>query len=243
MKKRDNIFNDGNFNDLPFSFNKEVTEVFEDMIDRSVPGYSSSLKLIENLSRKYYQDKSFCYDLGCSLGASTMSLLKAIENKEGKIFAIDNSEAMIFKCKDRFKDFIDSRKVIFTLQNLESTEIREASIVVINFVLQFIDINKRERLLKKIFYGMKRNGLLIMSEKTHFSNKFRNKSLLNLYHKFKYNNGYTKMEISSKRDALEGVLITEPQDDHYQRLKKIGFKEIRKVMTNLNFFTLIAQKK
>ena len=243
MKKRDNIFNDGNFNDLPFSFNKEVTEVFEDMIDRSVPGYSSSLKLIENLSRKYYQDKSFCYDLGCSLGASTMSLLKAIENKEGKIFAIDNSEAMIFKCKDRFKDFIDSRKVIFTLQNLESTEIREASIVVINFVLQFIDINKRESLLKKIFYGMKRNGLLIMSEKTHFSNKFRNKSLLNLYHKFKYNNGYTKMEISSKRDALEGVLITEPQDDHYQRLKKIGFKKIRKVMANLNFFTLIAQKK
>ena len=62
MKKRDNIFNDGYFNDLHFSFNKEVTEVFEDMIDRSVPGYSSSLKLIENLSRKYYQNKSFCYD-------------------------------------------------------------------------------------------------------------------------------------------------------------------------------------
>ena len=46
MKKKDNLFKDGNFNDLPFSFNEEVTEVFEDMIDRSVPGYESSLRLI-----------------------------------------------------------------------------------------------------------------------------------------------------------------------------------------------------
>ena len=43
MAKRDNIFKASNSNDLPFSFNEEVTEVFEDMIDRSVPGYKSSL--------------------------------------------------------------------------------------------------------------------------------------------------------------------------------------------------------
>ena len=50
------------------------------------------------------------------------------------------------------------------------------------------------------------------------------------------------MEISRKRDALEGVLVTDLEKCHRQRLGEIGFKEIRKVMSNLNFFTLIAQK-
>ena len=93
------------------------------------------------------------------------------------------------------------------------------------------------------YLGMKKNGLLILSEKTHFDNKFRNQTLLNLHHQFKFNNGYTKMEISRKRDALEGVLITDLEKDHFQRLQKIGYTEIKKVMSNLNFFTLIAQKK
>ena len=242
MAKRDNIFKTGNFNDLPFSFNEEVTEVFEDMIDRSVPGYKSSLKLIENLGNSYFQNNSSCYDLGCSLGASTLSLLKAIKKKDGQIYAVDNSKDMITSCNSTFKDSIDFNKVDFINQDLETIQITDASVVVINFVLQFIDSVKREELLEKIFQGMKKNGLLILSEKTHFDNKYRNQTLLNLHHNFKFKNGYTKMEISRKRDALEGVLVTDLEKNHRQRLSEIGFKEIRKVMSNLNFFTLIAQK-
>ena len=242
MAKKDNIFKAGNFNDLPFSFNEEVTEVFEDMIDRSVPGYKSSLKLIENLGNSYFQNNSSCYDLGCSLGASTLSLLKAIKKKDGRIYAVDSSKDMIISCKSNFKDSIDSNKVNFINQGLETIQITDASVVVLNFVLQFIDSVKREELLEKIFQGMKKNGLLILSEKTHFDNKYRNQTLLNLHHNFKFKNGYTKMEISRKRDALEGVLVTDLEKCHRQRLGEIGFKEIRKVMSNLNFFTLIAQK-
>ena len=242
MAKKDNIFKAGNFNDLPFSFNEEVTEVFEDMIDRSVPGYKSSLKLIENLGKNYYQNNSSCYDLGCSLGASTLSLLKAVGKKEGQIYAVDNSKAMISSCNSKFKNLTDSKKPDFINQDLEVIEIKDASVVVINYVLQFIESSKREELLEKVFCGMKKNGLLILSEKTHFDNKYRNQTLFNLHHNFKFKNGYTKMEISRKRDALEGVLVTDIEKDHRQRLSKIGFREIRKVMSNLNFFTLIAQK-
>ena len=93
MVKKDSIFKVGNFNDLTFTFNEEVTEVFEDMIDRSVPGYTSSLRLIENLSRKYFIEGTHCYDLGCSLGASSMSLMKAIGKREGQIryMAVSNT--------------------------------------------------------------------------------------------------------------------------------------------------------
>ena len=242
MAKKDNIYKVSNFNDLPFSFNEEVSEVFEDMIDRSIPGYRSSLKLIENFSKKYFQNKSFCYDLGCSLGASTLSLIKALEEREGQICAVDNSKAMISKCNKKFKHLIDSKRVNFINQDIETTEIKNASIVVLNFVLQFIDSSKRESLLEKVFSGMKKNGLLILSEKTHFDNKLKNQTLFKLHQNFKFKNGYTKMEISRKRDALEGVLITDLEKDHCQRLSKVGFREIKKVMSNLNFFTLIAQK-
>ena len=55
MGKQDNIFEGGNLSGLPFTFNQEVTEVFEDMIDRSVQGYKTSLSLIAHNAKKYYQ--------------------------------------------------------------------------------------------------------------------------------------------------------------------------------------------
>ena len=242
MVKKDSIFKVGNFNDLTFTFNEEVTEVFEDMIDRSVPGYTSSLRLIENLSRKYFIEGTHCYDLGCSLGASSMSLIKAIGKREGKVFAIDNSPAMIAACEQKCADLTKTGKVKFIKQDVNEAQIDKASVVVINFVLQFLNSKDRDGLLKKLFLGMKQGALLILSEKIHFDNKFRNQTIDNLHHQFKSNNGYSKMEISRKRDALEGVLMTDLEILHWKRLESIGFKKIRKVMTNLNFMTLVAEK-
>lgn len=242
MVKKDSIFKVGNFNDLTFTFNEEVTEVFEDMIDRSVPGYTSSLRLIENLSRKYFIEGTHCYDLGCSLGASSMSLIKAMGKREGKIFAIDNSPAMIAACEQKCADLIKTGKVKFIKQDVNEAQIDKASVVVINFVLQFLNSKDRDGLLKKVFLGMKQGALLILSEKIHFDNKFRNQTIDNLHHQFKSNNGYSKMEISRKRDALEGVLMTDLETLHLKRLESIGFKKVRKVMTNLNFMTLVAGK-
>ena len=242
MVKKDSIFKVGNFNDLTFTFNEEVTEVFEDMIDRSVPGYTSSLRLIENLSRKYFIEGTHCYDLGCSLGASSMSLIKTMGKREGKIFAIDNSPAMIAACEQKCADLIKTGKVKFIKQDVNEAQIDKASVVVINFVLQFLNSKDRDGLLKKVFLGMKQGALLILSEKIHFDNKFRNQTIDNLHHQFKSNNGYSKMEISRKRDALEGVLMTDLETLHLKRLESIGFKKVRKVMTNLNFMTLVAEK-
>ena len=91
MGKQDNIFEKGNVRGLPFSFNQEVTEVFEDMIDRSVPGYNTTLRIIQQQAKNHYVDGTNVYDLGCSLGASTSSLLNALSGRY-KIIAIDNSD-------------------------------------------------------------------------------------------------------------------------------------------------------
>ena len=171
MAEKDNIYKVGNFNDLPFSFNEEVAEVFEDMIDRSVPGYVSSLRFIQHITNNYFQVNTNCYDLGCSLGAATESLFKATEGKEVKIIAFDNSNAMIDSCKYRYKDQINSGKVQFIKQDIADVEIKNASIVVINFVLQFLDVIERTSLLERVYEGMISGGRLVLSEKIHFDSE------------------------------------------------------------------------
>ncbi len=241
MRKQDKIFEEGNVSGLPFSFNQEVTEVFEDMIDRSVPGYNTTLRIIQQQAKNHCIDGSNVYDLGCSLGASTSSLLNAL-NGMSKVIAIDNSDSMIKSCIERFSEPIKVGQVNFLQEDISNSEILDASIVVINFVLQFLSIKERVELMKKIYQGLVPGGILILSEKIHFDSKKRTEEISNIHHSFKAANGYSKLEISSKRDSLEGVLVTETESQHLNRAKELGFKDSTKLMSNLNFLTYKFQK-
>jgi tRNA (cmo5U34)-methyltransferase len=242
MGKQDEIFSEGNLSGLPFSFNKEVTEVFEDMIDRSVPGYKTSMKLIELYAHEHIQENTFCYDLGCSLGAATKSLLVSSQNKKVNIVSIDNSLEMIKNCKERFSKEISNGLVEFRVQDVTLAKLTNASVVVLNFVLQFLDLEKRDSLIKNIYKNLKPGGVLIISEKIHFKSESKTSNVSSIYHQFKSNNGYSDLEISSKREALKGVLMTETEKVHVERMKKAGFKDYRKLMFNLNFLTYLFIK-
>ena len=137
--KQDNIFEDGNLSGLPFTFNQEVTEVFEDMILRSVPGYQTSLRLITQYTKNYYQPETNCYDIGCSLGASSLSILQA--RQDAKIIAIDNSEAMIKECRNRFEKFPQFKSINFIQEDVMESELDNASFVVVNYLIQFLNLN------------------------------------------------------------------------------------------------------
>mgnify|MGYP001196321267 FL=1 len=240
MGKQDNIFEEGNLSGLPFTFNKEVTYVFEDMINRSVPGYKTSLKLITQYTKHFYQPDTKCYDIGCSLGASSLSMLQA--RKDALIIAIDNSEAMIRECKNRFKKFPQSQSIQFMHQDVMETKMDNASLIVLNYLIQFLDLEQREKIFDKIFKALLPGGILILSEKIHHKNRFESNRVFKTHHKFKSLNGYSDLEISGKRDSLEGVLITETEQDHFSRGERVGFKNSRKVLSNLNFRTLIFYK-
>ena len=154
--KQDNIFEDGNLSGLPFTFNQEVTEVFEDMILRSVPGYQTSLRLITQYTKNYYQPETNCYDIGCSLGASSLSILQA--RQDAKIIAIDNSEAMIKECRNRFEKFPQFKSINFIQEDVMESELDNASFVVVNYLIQFLNLNRRETLFKKIHKALLPEG-------------------------------------------------------------------------------------
>ena len=238
MTKTDNIYKNGDFNHLPFSFNEEVTQVFEDMINRSVPGYISSLKMTKEITTKLFQKDSNFYDLGCSIGAVTNQVSDIVRTKKGNILAVDNSEAMINFCKSRIKD----SHISFILDDITKIEIENASVASLNFVLQFLEPSVRLNFLKGVFKGLIKGGALLLSEKFSFDSNKEEESVSRIHHSFKLSNGYSELEVSRKRDALEGVLISQSQAENEELLYESGFSEIRKVMKNLNFVTYVAIK-
>ncbi len=242
MKKKDSLYFEKQTSETPFRFNKKVTEVFDDMIERSVPGYGITISMLGIIAAKYSQADSYCYDLGCSLGASTLSMRRNIKQPGCSIVSVDNSKPMIEKCQERIAADYSKVPVELVCADILDVPIKKASIVMLNFTLQFIAPEKRESLLKKIFEGMLPGGVLILSEKVSFEEKKAEALNVELHHTFKKAQGYSEMEISRKRTALENVLIPETVAIHRQRLKNAGFQTSTVWFQCFNFMSIAAVK-
>ncbi len=221
-----------------FIFDDKVACVFADMIKRSVPGYAQTLQMVELLAHQYAQQNSNIYDLGCSLGASTMALKRGAAGKNCHIIAVDNSPAMISRCRT----ILDDETIDTLCQDILETDIANASVIVLNFVLQFIAQNERLDLLKRIQAGLKPGGVLILSEKIAFPDASENNRQIELHESFKRAQGYSDLEISRKRSALENVLIPETMDAHHKQLQRAGFSASHTWFQCFNFASMIAIK-
>jgi tRNA (cmo5U34)-methyltransferase len=242
MEKKDNVFAGNIEKIVDFKFDEKVANVFEDMLRRSIPGYGTIITVTGMFAEKYAQPRTNIYDLGTSLGASALAMQQRIKTEGCKIFAVDNSKAMI----ERAKRFIDNSKhrtpIELVLADVRNVNIHNASIVVLNLTLQFIKPSEREALIKKIYDGMVKNGILILTEKVTFSDTALNSRQSERYYDFKAFMGYSQLEISRKRDALENVMILDSLETHYERLRKVGFRHFDKWFQVFNFISIIAQK-
>ena len=162
---RDKLF-DKQLDIADFQFDDDVVKVFDDMVRRSVPGYESMIQMIGLIARMYGQNNTNYYDLGSSTGAITLSLALNNKNKNNQFIAIDNSEEMTRQCKKNLSDKVANLQAI--CEDINQVEIHNASIVVLNLTLQFIDVKLRSSLIKKIYEGLNPGGILIISEQVHF---------------------------------------------------------------------------
>tara|TARA_Y100001970_G_scaffold142863_1_gene175637 strand:+ start:91 stop:813 length:723 start_codon:yes stop_codon:yes gene_type:complete len=225
-----------------FSFNQEVAEVFPDMLERSIPGYRTTIDNIRFLASKYSKKGTNCYDLGCSLGASSIALGEGAGNNDCKIIAIDKSSSMTKRFSEIIKrEKIDSNIQIFN-EDVLDTKITNASIVIMNFTLQFIRKQDRQFLLDKIYNGLNDGGLLLMSEKIIEGDKNINKLLIDLHENFKLENSYTREEIENKKESIKNVLVEDDIETHQSRLSKSGFTKFGIWLQHFNFASFLALK-
>lgn len=242
MSNRDTLFS-APINKLgDWTFDEQVAEVFPDMIQRSVPGYSNIISMIGMLTERFAQPNSTLYDLGCSLGAATLSMRRNIQVDHCHIVAVDNSPAMVERCRRHIDSFRAETPVQVIEADIRNIEITNASMVVLNFTLQFLEPDDRQLLLNKICQGMLPGGILVLSEKFNFADQQIGELLFDMHHDFKRANGYSELEISQKRSMLENVMRTDTVEAHKNRLHKAGFSHAEIWFQCFNFGSLIAIK-
>ena len=228
----------------PFRFNDNVAAVFPDMLRRSIPGYAASLEAIGSLAARYVKADTNCYDLGCSLGAATLAMRQGIDVPGCRILAVDVAPAMISRCREILAE--DDRlnrpgtEVILIEDDIRNVNITNASMVVLNYTLQFVAPEDRDAMIERICQGMTDGGLLVLSEKVVDENAHMEALPVELHHEHKRRNDYSALEIARKRAALENVLIPETVAAHRERLARAGFRHTAVWLRYFNFVSIIA---
>jgi tRNA (cmo5U34)-methyltransferase len=212
------------------------------MLQRSIPGYSNIISAIGMLAERFVKPNSNIYDLGCSLGAATLSARRNINQEGCNIIAVDNSPAMVERCKLHVNAYRSDTPVDVIEADIRNVDIDNASMVILNFTLQFLSPDDRYALLKKIYAGLKPGGILVLSEKYTFEDDTMNELLIDLHHTFKRANGYSELEVSQKRSAIENVLIPDSVPQHKKRLTDIGFSSAELWFQCFNFGSMVAVK-
>lgn len=226
-----------------FRFDEKVSEVFPDMIRRSLPGYGHVIGLSGLIAKRYAIPDTTIYDLGCSLGATTIVIANELTKPGCRIVAVDNSKAMLKRARATTDDrLVSAPPIEWLCQDITDMSFEACSIVVLNFTLQFIAIEKREELLINIRNSLVPGGLVILAEKVLHKDAKSQQSLTDLHHDFKRANGYSELEIARKRQAIENVLVPETASSHEARLTRAGFSEITEVFHCINFKAWMAVK-
>jgi tRNA (cmo5U34)-methyltransferase len=182
------------------------------------------------------------YDLGCSLGAASLAMRRQLSDGQSKIIAIDNSPAMTERCQRHLQSFRSEVPVEIQLADIRDVNISNAAMVVSNFTLQFLPKQHRDELVTRIYQGLKPGGIFILSEKIVEADPLTHELLIDLHHDFKRANGYSELEISQKRTALENVMRPDTLLEHQHRFTNAGFASSVVWFQCFNFCSMVAIK-
>ena len=241
-RNRDDVYAKPRAQTDAFTFDANVADVFDDMIRRSVPGYAMTLSLLGIIAQHYAKPATRIYDLGCSLGAGIVAMRSNLQVPGVRFVGIDNSSAMLERCRQNTATIEASHPVDLRCEDILTAPIENASIVVLNFTLQFIEKDQRLNLLQRIHKSLAPNGILVLSEKIRFEDSRIQEDMTVLHHDFKKANGYSALEISQKRNALENVLVPETTANHEHRLDSADFARNEIWLQCFNFASFLAFK-
>lgn len=220
-----------------FDFNEDVANVFDDMLSRSIPLYHQIHGLIlelidyffDELDQSSHPADKVIYDLGCSTGESLLLLSQHLQQRQNtfQLIGIDQSASMIEKAQEKLQNN-QIKNVTLRCEDLTQSQFAEASasVVILNYTLQFLPLEQRPRLLQKIHSMLKEGGMLILCEKILYQDYQLDKAFTKLYYDFKKRNGYTELEISQKKKALHNVLFSLTPDEQLALLKKANFNKV-----------------
>ena len=222
---------------VDFVFDDTVAGVFPDMIRRSVPGYETVIPITGLMAARHVPEGGSVFDLGCSLGATTLATLRQLGEKRAQVIAVDNAPAML----ERARELIDDDRVRFVCEDLTATDLTGANVVLMNYVLQFLSPELREATLSRMREQMHPEGLLIISEKIGDPDQDLHTFYDDTHLAWKRANGYSELEVSQKRAALENVMIIDTETAHRERFARAGFTQVDTWFRCLNWASFLVR--
>ena len=224
-----------------FTFDARVAKVFDDMATRSIPGYNEVQHLTTIMARQYTKSRTRIYDVGCSTGNTLILLLHAIRDKSIDFIGADPSPEMLAICGRKIGPFAGRNRTALLASPAEDLTFENASVIIFNYTLQFVEPRLRSAILKRAFTSLVKGGVLILSEKTNPLTKDR-KAMQSFYRQFKLDNGYSNLEIDQKDSALTGILRPFSEEKNISLLTGAGFKNVMLMQKSLQFCSFAAIK-
>src|SRR5262245_35776781 len=239
---KDEVYRDERAAVADFKFDQSVATVFDDMVSRSVPFYGEIQRMIAEMARDFATPESTVYDLGCSTGTSFINLHPHL-HPSVRFVGIDNSDEMLERCRTKLSAHGVDRPLELRHGDLnDRIDVENASLVMLILTLQFIRPLRRQRLLADIYRGMNSQGCLILVEKVLGEESLLNRLFIDYYYEMKRRHGYSELEISQKREALENVLIPYKLLENRELLLETGFRTVDAFFKWYNFCGLVAVK-
>jgi tRNA (cmo5U34)-methyltransferase len=225
-----------------FVFSERVVEVFDDMLDRSIPFYHEVIRATADLLERLLQDNDRIVDLGCATGTTLLEFCRLIDNPSIRYLGVDNSLAMLEKGRLKAELYSKKKKIDFLEEDITTITLPNTGAFVLNYTLQFIRPVLREKFLRTVFDNLRPGGVLILGEKTIRHDPLLNRAFIDIYHQYKRQKGYSELEIAKKREALENVLIPFSIEENRTLLEKVGFRSIETYFQWFNFVSIVAGK-
>ncbi len=242
-RRRDRIFADRRDLITDFAFDEKTASVFDDMVSRSVPFYHEIQRMVSEIAADFAAPGTRLYDLGCATG-TTMLAMDASVDPSVTFVGVDNSSEMLKEAERKLARLDSKRPYELVEADIDaySSEIDATSVVLMVLTLQFIRPLRRQRVIQKICERLRPNGCLILVEKLSLSSTLLNRLFIKYYYEMKRRNGYSDVEISQKREALENVLVPYRPEENRDMLRDAGFSQIEEFFRWYNFCGIIAVK-
>jgi tRNA (cmo5U34)-methyltransferase len=226
----------------PWRFDGAVTDVFDDMLQRSIPQYNAMRMVTHDVGSRFVRPGTTIIDMGCSRGESLSSFVTAF-GEANEYIGLEISEPMIAAARAKFASHPHAGRVTITRADLRREfPVVTPSLVLSVLTLQFTPIEYRQRIVRRVFEALAPGGAFILIEKILGASAGLDEAFVDLFLHLKLRNGYSQEEIDRKRLSLEGVLVPVTARWNEELLHEEGFTEVDCFWRHLNFAGWVAVK-
>jgi tRNA (cmo5U34)-methyltransferase len=220
-------------------FDGDVTEVFDDMLERCIPQYGVMRAAVDAIAARFICDGSTVVDLGCSRGGAIARLVER-SSPSVNFIGVEVSQPMLAAARKRFEGKPNVRIEECDLRLMDYPVAPSAAVTLAILCMMFIPIEHRIHVVWNVRRHTRPGGAFIMVEKVLGADAELDSIMVGEYLAMKARNGYTQEQIDRKRLALEGVLVPVPASWNVEMLHAAGFERVDCFWRWMNFAGWVA---